>query len=187
MYGAGARGYGKSSGEVRIAADNTWTQMEREEGGTIMSMMRWEPFRWEFDDLGMLRRSMDRMFDELLLRNPRVAEPLKEWKPPVEMFETDAEFVVRTELPNIDPKNVEITVTEDMITLRGETKREEEQKNRNYYYRELVYGTFTRTLKLPTPVKGAEAKAVYKDGVLEVKIPKAAQVKPVPVKVQTAA
>jgi HSP20 family protein len=157
------------------------------EGGTVMSIMRWEPFRWEFEDLGTLRRSMDKMFDELLFRNPRVTEPPKEWKPAVEMFETTGEVVVRVELPNIDPKNVEITVIEDTVTLRGETKHEEEQKNRSYYYRELLYGTFTRTLKLPVPVKGAEAKAVYKDGVLEVKIPKAAEVKPIPVKVQTAA
>lgn len=185
MYGAGARGYGEIDGEV-VYRRRWWMEKGRK-GGTIMNMMRWEPVRWEFDDLGTLRRSMDKMFDELLLRNPRVAEPLKQWKPAVEMFETDGEFVVRAELPNIDPKNVEITVTEDTITLRGETKHEEEQKNRNYYYRELLSGTFTRTLKLPMPVKSTEAKAVYKDGVLEVKIPKAAQVKPVPVKVQTAA
>jgi HSP20 family protein len=152
-----------------------------------MSIMRWDPFRWDtFEDLGGLRRSMDRVFDELLLRHPRRATTFKDWEPAVEMFETNNEVVVRAELPSIDPKQVEITVTDDTITLRGETKHEEEQKERNYYYRELLYGAFTRTLRLPTPVKGAEAKAVYKDGVLEVKIPKAAQVKPIPVKVQTA-
>jgi HSP20 family protein len=153
-----------------------------------MSIMRWDPFRWDtFEDLGGLRRSMDRMFDEFLLRHPRRPTAPKGWEPAVEMFETNNEVVVRAELPSIDPKQVEITVTGDMITLRGETKHEEEQKERNYYYRELLYGAFTRTLRLPTPVTGAEAKAVYKDGVLEVKIPKAAQVKPIPVKVQTAA
>jgi HSP20 family protein len=148
-----------------------------------MSIMRWDPF----EDLGGLRRSMDRMFDELLLRNPRQPVISKEWAPPIEMFETNAEVIVRAELPNIDPKKVDITVTEDTVTLRGETKHEEEQKERNYYYRELLYGAFTRTLKLPTAVKGPEAKAVYKDGVLEVKIPKAEHVKPIPVKVQAAA
>ena len=151
-----------------------------------MSIMRWDLF----EDLGGLRRSMDRMFDELLLRNPRRAAALvtlKEWEPPIEMFETATEVIVRAELPNVDPKKVDITVIEDMLTLKGETKHEEEQKERNYFYRELVYGTFIRTLKLPTPVKGAEAKAVYKDGVLEVKIPKAEHVKPIPVKVQAAA
>lgn len=154
-----------------------------------MSMMRWDPFRWDpfFEDLGGLRRSMDRMFDELLLRHPRRAVAQKEWEPGIEMFETNNEVVVRAELPNIDPKQVAITVAEDTITLKGETKHEEEQKERNYFYRELMYGAFTRTLRLPVPVKGAEAKAVYKDGVLEVKIPKAAQVKAIPVKVQIAA
>ena len=153
-----------------------------------MSMMRWDPFRWDaFEDLGGLRRSMDRMFDELLLRNPRRPAMLKEWEPPIEMFETNADVIVRVELPNVDPKKVDIAVAEDTMTLRGETKHEEEQKERNYYYRELLYGAFTRTLKLPTEVKGAEAKAVYKDGVLEVTIPKAEHVKPIPVKVQAAA
>jgi len=152
-----------------------------------MSMMRWDPFfRWEFEDLGGLRRSMDRVFDELLMRTPRRATP-KEWEPSIEMFETNTEVIVRAELPNIDPKKVEITVTEGTVTLRGETKHEEEQKERNYFYRELLYGAFTRTMKLPTDVKGTEAKAVYKDGVLEVKIPKAEHVKPIPVKVQAAA
>ncbi|HEV2357328.1 MAG TPA: Hsp20/alpha crystallin family protein [bacterium] len=152
-----------------------------------MSIIRWEPFRWDpFEDLG-LRRSMDRVFDELLMRTPRRTLAPKEWEPPVEMFETNNEVIVRIELPNIDPKQVEITVSEDTVTLRGETKHEEEQKERNYYYRELLYGAYSRTLRLPTTVKGVEAKAVYKDGVLEVKIPKAVHVKPVPVKVQAAA
>lgn len=153
-----------------------------------MSMLRWDPFF--FEDVGGLRRTMDRMFDELLLRNPlRTGTPAipKVWEPPIEMFETNTEVVVRAELPNIDPKKVDITVLEDTITLKGETKHEEEIKERHYFYRELVHGAFTRTLKLPAPVKGPEAKAVYKDGVLEVKIPKAEIVKPIPGKVQMAA
>ena len=152
-----------------------------------MSLMRWEPLEFEFGTLGTLRKSVNRMFDELVLRNPRVVTPPEEWKPAVEMYETASDVIIRAELPNIDPKKMEITVTEDILTLRGETEHEEEQKNRNYFYRELAYGTFTRTLKLPVPVKGPEAKATYKDGVLEVTIPKAAQVKPIPVKVLTAA
>ncbi len=148
-----------------------------------MSIMPCDPF----EDLGGLRRSMDRMLDELLLRTPRRAVPPKEWEPPIEMFETAAEVIVRAELPNVDPKTLDIIVTEDMLTLKGETKREEEQTERNYFYRELVCGAFARTLKVPTPVKGSEAKAVYKDGVLEVKIPKAEHVKPVQVKVLTLA
>ncbi len=147
-----------------------------------MSIMRWDPF----EDLGALRRSMDRMFDEFMTRKPPRELVPGEWEPAVEVFETENEVVVRAELPNIDPKQVDIAVTEDTITLRGETKREEEQKGRDYYRRELRYGAFVRVLPLPTEVKGAEAKAVYKDGVLEVKIPKSARAKPIAVKVQAA-
>jgi HSP20 family protein len=152
-----------------------------------MSVTRFDPFLFE---VGGLRHSMERMFDEMLLRNPRrsvLAVIPKKWEPPIEMFETASEIIVRAELPNTDPKAVDITVNEDIFTLKGDTKHEEEHKERNYFYREFVYGAFTRTIKLPVTVKGAEAKAVYKDGVLEVTMPKAAQVKPVPVKVQTAA
>lgn len=151
-----------------------------------MGIMRWDPFLFEMGDL---RRSVDRMFDEMLLRNPRrpVAEVTpKKWEPPIEMFETPTEVIVRVELPNVDPKAVDITVHEDMLTLKGETKHEEQHKERTYFFRELLYGGFTRTLRLPTAVKGTETKAVYKDGVLEVTMPKAEHVKPIPVKVLTA-
>jgi HSP20 family protein len=133
---------------------------------------------------------MERMFDEMLLQNPRrslLTVIPKKWEPPIEMFETATEVIVRAELPNTDPKAVDITVNEDIFTLKGETKHDEEHKERNYFYREFAYGAFTRTLKLPVTVKGAEAKAVYTDGVLEVTMPKAEQVKPIPVKVLTAA
>jgi HSP20 family protein len=85
---------------------------------------------------------------------------------------------------NIDPKQVEITVTNEAITLKGETKHEEEHKGRNYYQRELQYGAFLRMLPLLTEVKGAEAKATYKDGVLEVKVPKSERAKATAVKVK---
>jgi len=147
-----------------------------------MSIMRWDPF----DEVSTLRRSMERMFDDFF--TPRQAlrsatGPIA-WEPAVEMFETQDSVVVRAELPNIDPKTVDVTVTNDAITLKGETKREEEQKGRNFYRRELRYGAFTRTRPLATEVKSAEAKATYKDGVLEVSVPKSERVKPTSVKVQ---
>lgn len=146
-----------------------------------MSIMRWDPF----EDAGTLRRAMDRLFDDFFsTRRPSrdLAEMARE--PAVEMYETDHDVVVKAEMPNIDPKNVDITVTNDTITLKGETKHEEEQKDRNYYRRELRYGAFSRTLPLGTEVTAADAKATYKDGVLEVKIPKSERVKPTSVKVQ---
>lgn len=146
-----------------------------------MSIMRWDPF----EDAGTLRRAMDRLFDDFFTtRRPSREIAALEWEPAVEMYETDHEVVVRAELPNIDPEQVDITVTNDAITLKGQTKHEEEQKGKNYYRRELRYGAFVRSLALATEVKGGEAKATYKDGVLEVKIPKSERVKPTSVKVQ---
>ncbi len=145
-----------------------------------MKIMRWDPF----DEMGTLGRSMERLFDDFFTRRPDREPAMLEWEPAVEMFETDQDVVVRAALPNIDPKQIDITVTGDAITLRGESKHEEEHTGRNYVRREFRHGSFSRTLPLPTEVKSAEAKATYKDGVLEVKIPKSERVTPRAVKVE---
>lgn len=145
-----------------------------------MKMMRWDPF----DEMGTLGRSMERLFDDFFTRRPDREPAMLEWEPAIEMFETDQDVVVRAALPNIDPKQIDITVTGDAITLRGESKHEEEHTGRNYVRREFRHGSFSRTLPLPTEVKSAEAKATYKDGVLEVRIPKSERVTPRAVKVQ---
>ena len=146
-----------------------------------MSIMRWDPF----EDVGTLRRTMDRLLDDFFsTRRPSRDLAEMAWEPAIEMYETEHEVVVRAEMPNIDPKQVDITVTNDAITLKGEMKHEEEQKNRQYYRRELRYGAFSRTLPLGTEVKSAEATAICQNGVLEVKIPKSERVKPASVKVQ---
>ncbi len=135
-----------------------------------MSIMLREPFV----ELERMRRHVDRLLEDVFptfpMREP--AMPEWEWEPPVEMFETENEVVIRAALPNIDPKHLDVTVTGDAITIKGETKHEEEQKGRNYYRRELKYGAFVRTLPFLTEVKTTEAKAAYRDGVLEVKVPK---------------
>ncbi|OLD36942.1 MAG: hypothetical protein AUI83_25145 [Armatimonadetes bacterium 13_1_40CM_3_65_7] len=149
-----------------------------------MSIVRWN----SFGDIDTLRQSMDQLFDEVFTRRPvgirEVASRV--WEPAAEMFETDREVVVRAELPDVDPKQVDITVTDDAITLKGERKHEQEEKGRNFYRRELRYGAFARTLPLGTEVKSGEAKATYKDGVLEIRIPKSERVRPTSVKVEIA-
>jgi HSP20 family protein len=144
-----------------------------------MSMIRWEPF----DEMMSMRESMDRLFEDFFSRRPRQAGPLV-WQPAVEISETDTDILVKAELPGIDPKHVEVNVTGDVLTIKGEAKAEQEEKRRNYYRRELRYGAFQRVIALPIEVKGDEAKATFRHGILEVKVPKAERVRPRSVKVE---
>ena len=153
----------------------------------MSSVIRWYPF----EEAGTLRRAVDRLLDDVLVggRPARTSQnglPAAAWEPAVEMFETGDEVVVRAEMPSVDPANVDVTVTGDAITIKGTVRQDEEKKDRSYYWRELRYGSYVRTLPLPAEVKGSDAKATYKDGVLEVKIPKSERAKPTTVKVQVA-
>lgn len=149
-------------------------------------IIRWDPF----EEMGTLRRAVDRLLDDVMLsgrdsgRTAGNGLPAAAWEPAVEMYDTGDEFVVRAEMPNVDPSNVDVTVTAEAITIKGTVREHEEKKDRSYYRRELRYGSYVRTLPLPVEVKGGDAKAAYKDGVLEVKIPKAERAKPTSVKVQ---
>lgn len=144
-----------------------------------MSIIRWEPF----DEMMSLRESMDRLFEDFFSRRPRSAGPLV-WQPAVEVFETDNEVVVKAELPGIDPKSVNVTVTPEGLSIKGEARAEHEEKGRNYYRRELRYGAFQRTIPLPSEVRSEDTKASFRHGILEVKIPKTERVRPRTVKVE---
>jgi len=109
--------------------------------------------------------------------------PETEWQPPVEVFENEHDVVIKAALPNVDPKQVDITITNDAVTFKGSTKHEG-QKDCNYYQRELRYGTFLRTVPLPAEVKGTQATAAYTDGMLEVRLPKSDRAKNTTVKVE---
>lgn len=147
-----------------------------------MSLIRWDPF----DDLASLRESMEKLFEEFTARRPERGRAAVVWQPAIEAYETDTDVVVRAELPGIDPKQVEISVTEDTLTLRGEARTEQEEKKRNYYRRELRYGSFVRSIGLPSGVHGDKATASYRNGILEIKVPKSERAKPKTVKVEVA-
>lgn len=134
-----------------------------------MSIMRWHPLR----ELSVIRDEVNRLFEELG-RFPREAT-FTAGIPAVDLWETDKDVMVTAELPGVDPDNVEINVTENSISISGETKVEEEVKERNFIRKERSYGKFSRSLSLPVPVKPDEAEASFKDGILEIKLPKAQQ------------
>ena len=148
----------------------------------MTQLTRWEPFR----DLVSLREAMDRLFEESVVRPggaalaPRVVGTLA-----VDVYETDEDVVVKASVPGVDPEELDISITGDTLTIKGETRAEEEVEEENYVYRERRYGAFSRSMTIPTSVEASEADAEFEDGVLTLRLPKAEEVKPKTIKVKT--
>ena len=146
-----------------------------------MSIMRWRPRH----DLSNIREEMNRLFDDFFTGWPERRRGLLEgeWAPSIDVAETDEDIVITAELPGVDQKGVDITIVDDVLTLKGEKKEEKEVKEKNYHRIERSYGTFQRSISLPTGVKADKAKATYKDGVLQITVPKAEEAKPKQIKI----
>jgi HSP20 family protein len=113
--------------------------------------------------------------------------PLEEkgWLPAVDVFEKDDNFVVKAELPGMKEDDINVSVRGDTLTIQGEKKTESEVKEENYYRSERSYGSFVRSIPLPSTVDATKIEASYEDGVLEVTLPKIAEVKPKKVTIST--
>ena len=146
-----------------------------------MSLIRWRPR----SDLLNIRDEMNRLFDSFFTELPERRRGLLEgeWAPSVDLAETDEEVVVTAELPGVKQDDVDISITDDILTIKGEKKEEKEVKEKNYHRVERSYGSFQRSISLPTNVQPDKAKASYKDGVLHVTIPKAEEAKPKQIKI----
>ncbi|MGH9377915.1 MAG: Hsp20/alpha crystallin family protein [Terriglobia bacterium] len=107
----------------------------------------------------------------------------KAWTPAVDVYETDHSLVLKTELPGLDPKDIEVRIENGTLYLTGERKQESEVKEENYHRIERSYGTFLRTFKLPNSVDAENVKAEYKDGVLTLTLAKREEAKPKTVKI----
>ncbi len=132
----------------------------------MSELMRWDPFR----DIVSLREEMDRLFDSMLGRYPRRAEPV--WTPPVDVEETDDAYVVRVEIPGMRRKDIKVQLAGNELCISGERRHEAEEKGRTFHRVERAYGLFQRSLTLPADVKQGEVKAKYRDGILELVLPK---------------
>ena len=104
--------------------------------------------------------------------------------PAVDMYDNEKEIVVKAEVPGIDKDDINITVTDNTLIIKGETKKDEETKEEDYYYAERTFGSFSRRLELPEKVQESKIKANFKDGILEVHLPKAPEAKAKKIKVE---
>jgi HSP20 family protein len=135
----------------------------------MANLIPWEPFR-ELADIGSI---FDRFFGRMARRRPALglfAEGF--WSPAIDVYDQKDRIVVKAELPGIDKKNVKVSVDGDVLSIRGETKKAQEVKEKDYYYSERAYGSFYRTLPLPAAVQKEKVKASYKDGILTIELPK---------------
>ena len=123
----------------------------------------WAPFR----EVDRFRRDLDDLFDRFLGGNARSQTPA--FVPALECFVDGNDLVIRADLPGIDPKEVEVTVSGKQLTIRGRRKSQHEEKGHNYLHREVSYGSFERTLTLPAGVRAEDVKASYDSGVLELR------------------
>ena len=141
-----------------------------------MAVVRWEPFR----DLVSLQDRMNRMFQE----SYRGREADDEWSlggswaPAVDIYEHEGNIVLTAELPGVDPKEVDVRVENNVLTLRGERKWSDEVSRENYHRVERSYGAFTRSFTLPNVVDTEKIKADFRDGMLRLVLPKREEAKP---------
>ena len=148
-----------------------------------MAIVRWDPFR----DLMTIQERMNRLFDQTLSKTRGDDEEgltASTWSPPVDIFETADSIVLKAELPGVTRENIDIQVRDNALTLKGERRFEREVKDENYLRIERSYGAFQRGFNLPAMIQQDKIKAVFKDGVLEVTLPKAEEAKPKQVKIE---
>lgn len=144
-----------------------------------MSIVRWRPF----NEFMSLREAMDSLFEESFVWPNRWLTWRASEAVPVDMYQTDAEVVIKAALPGVRPEDVEVTVLGDTVTIKGETKANEKFKDENCICQETRYGSFYRELTIPIPVAMDKAEAKFENGMLYLTLPKAEEVRPKQIKV----
>lgn len=136
-------------------------------------------YREPFQHLERMGSEMDRLWDSFFEDRPTVwsRDWTGDWLPSLDLAETKNEFVVKAEVPGMTAKDIDIALTEGVLSIRGEKKQEKEEKEENYHFVERSYGSFSRAIRLPGGVQSGKIKASYKDGVLKVTLPKSEEAK----------
>ncbi|HID98060.1 MAG TPA: Hsp20/alpha crystallin family protein [Thermodesulfobacteriaceae bacterium] len=133
----------------------------------------WKPIR----ELTSLRKEMDNLWENFFGGTELM--PFEgEWVPSIDVSETDDSITVKAEIPGIDPKDIQISLSGNLLTIKGEKKEETEEKKKNYLRKETRYGAFSRTIRLPVVADADKIEAKYKKGILNIVLPKKEEEKP---------
>jgi HSP20 family protein len=144
-----------------------------------MSLTRWEAFR----GLNTLHEEVNRLFENGFARTRSGQAELASWAPAVDIYETENELVVKADLPDVQEKDIDVRVENNTLTIRGERKFSNEVYEDNYLRVERAYGAFTRSFSLPNTVNTEAIHAEYRNGVLNVRMPKREETKPKQIKI----
>jgi HSP20 family protein len=148
-----------------------------------MAIERWDPFR----EAVSLRDAMNSLLQESFIRPGNLLAQEGTAALPLDISETEDHYVVKASLPGVKPEDVQITVHGDTLTIRGESKAEEEKKGQTWHLRERRFGSFQRSVTLATPINSDQAQANFDHGVLTLTLPKSEQAKPRQIKIGGAA
>ncbi len=147
------------------------------------SLTTWDPFT----EMAGLHQVADQLFGEFFGQTPfKMAATEARWSPMVDVHETDEGIRLVADLPGIKQEDIQVSIEGDTLTLKGERKRDTEVKEDQYHRVERSYGVFQRSILLPSVVDSSKVKATYKDGVLEILLPKKEEAKPKEIKIEVA-
>ncbi|EFK10232.1 Hsp20/alpha crystallin family protein [delta proteobacterium NaphS2] len=150
-----------------------------------MEMRELAPWSRPGDVIG-LRNEMNTLFDRFFDWRPFSAgSGVSVWRPALDVSETPKEVLVRAELPGMDPKEIDISLHDNVLTVKGERKQEKEEKDENYHRVERSYGSFVRSFRLPAEVESEKVGASYKDGILTIRLKKSAKVAKKKIEIKT--
>lgn len=151
-----------------------------------MAIVRWDPFRELQDMSDRLNRMIANPASGGSVGQGKEVMTVADWTPTVDISETEAEYAIKAELPEVKREDVKVTVEDGVLTIQGERKQEKEEKGKKYHRVERSYGRFVRTFTLPDTVDEGKVKAEYADGVLHLHLPKSEKAKPKQIEVKVA-
>jgi HSP20 family protein len=147
----------------------------------MTALMRWDPFR-ELEDMS---DRLNRMFARPATRaNGKETMIVADWTPTVDISETDGEYQIKAEIPDVKKEDVKVTLEDGVLTIQGQRKQEKEEKGKKYHRVERSYGSFVRSFSLPDVIDEEKVKAEFKDGVLDLHLPKSEKAKPKAIEVK---
>ena len=141
------------------------------------------PWR-SFGEISRFRREMDDLFNRIFGETSLSKIGLGKWQPLVDISETDTDIIIKAELPGIDAKDVDVSITGDRLTIKGEKQQEKEEKEENRYRSERYYGTYERVINLPASIVENKTEATFDKGILTITLPKVEKIKNKQVKIK---